>query len=385
VAEQVTRCHELAVATGDASLIRESAVALADAMQERGDRDAARAIIEREYRFWNERDEPAAAELLATLAWFDFDAGRWDDAAGRAARALETNLQYGLDVPWNHLPVAVIAAHRGELETAREHSGLALRLAEKQFGRRTPVLLATQGVVAFFGGDLREAADRFAEAAEVTARLGWRNPGHLWWVPDHVETLLALGAEQAAVDVLDRWESEAARTGSEVSRAHALRCRGLVAAHQGRLDDALGLLERSVEQHERAQDTFGHARALLALGKVRRRQRQKRGARAAIAEALAEFEQLGARTWVDSAAVELGRIGGRTRQEGLTAAERRVAVLVAQGRTNREVAAALVLGERTVETHLTHVYAKLGVRSRAELARTFRPGEQSSGELTIHQ
>ena len=62
------------------------------------------------------------------------------------------------------------------------------------------------------------------------------------------------------------------------------------------------------------------------------------------------------------------------REEGLTAAERRVAALVAEGRTNREVAAALFLGERTVETHLSHVYAKLGVRSRAELARTYPAG-----------
>ena len=71
---------------------------------------------------------------------------------------------------------------------------------------------------------------------------------------------------------------------------------------------------------------------------------------------------------------ELGSIGGRTREEGLTAAERRVAALVAEGRTNREVAAALFLGERTVASHLTHIYAKLGVRSRTELARRARLG-----------
>ena len=65
----------------------------------------------------------------------------------------------------------------------------------------------------------------------------------------------------------------------------------------------------------------------------------------------------------------MGSVGGRTREEGLTAAERRVAVLVAEGRTNREVAAALFLGERTVASHLTHIYAKLGIRSRTELAR----------------
>ena len=100
-----------------------------------------------------------------------------------------------------------------------------------------------------------------------------------------------------------------------------------------------------------------------------RRARQKRGAREAIEAALAGFEQLGAATWVEKARSELGRIGGRTRQEGLTAAERRVAVLVAEGRTNREVAAALFLTERTIASHLTHIYAKLGIRSRTELAR----------------
>ena len=88
--------------------------------------------------------------------------------------------------------------------------------------------------------------------------------------------------------------------------------------------------------------------------------------------ATAALERLGAQTWVDKARAELGSIGGRTREEGLTAAERRVAELAAQGRTNREVAAALFLSERTVESHLTRVYAKLGVRSRTELSRSLR-------------
>ena len=75
-------------------------------------------------------------------------------------------------------------------------------------------------------------------------------------------------------------------------------------------------------------------------------------------EAVAIFERCGAMGWAERARSELGRIGGRRREQGLTPAERRVAALVAEGGTNREVAAALFLGERTVETHLSHIYAK---------------------------
>ena len=86
-------------------------------------------------------------------------------------------------------------------------------------------------------------------------------------------------------------------------------------------------------------------------------------------DALAVFEQLGAPLWAEQTRAELARIGGRAlSRDELTEAERRIAGLVAEGRTNREVAAALFLTEHSVETALTRVYRKLGVRSRAELA-----------------
>ena len=172
--------------------------------------------------------------------------------------------------------------------------------------------------------------------------------------------------------VLDVWERDAARVARDWVLAHVTRCRALVAAAQGHVYQAASLLQQAVAQHEDVGDLFGQARAQLALGIVRRRARQKRSAREAIEAALTGFEQLGAATWVEKARSELGRIGGRRREEGLTAAERRVAALVAEGRTNREVAATLFLGERTVASHLTRIYAKLGVRSRTELARRLR-------------
>jgi DNA-binding CsgD family transcriptional regulator len=131
---------------------------------------------------------------------------------------------------------------------------------------------------------------------------------------------------------------------------------------------------QAIAEHVAVGDPFGTARARLALGMVRRRARQKSPARAATTAALDAFESLGATCWAARARAELGQIGGRTRQEGLTAAERRVASLVADGKTNREIAAALFLSERTVASHLTHIYVKLGVRSRTELASRFHIG-----------
>jgi DNA-binding CsgD family transcriptional regulator len=150
---------------------------------------------------------------------------------------------------------------------------------------------------------------------------------------------------------------------------HVSRCRGLVAAAEGDVERAASLLGEAVARHEGVGDPFGRARALLALGVVQRRERRQRAPREALREALAGFEELGAATWAAKAREELASVGGRRRVDGLTPAERRVAALVADGRTNREVAAALFLGERTVASHLTHIYAKLGVRSRTELAR----------------
>jgi DNA-binding CsgD family transcriptional regulator len=228
------------------------------------------------------------------------------------------------------------------------------------------------GLVALWSGDAATAAELLGKADRQAAALGWGEPGMRPWSGDYVEALLELGRIHEAVGVVDVWAADAIRLGRKWVLAQVTRSRGLVAAAQGNVDQAAMLLQQAVAQHEEVGDSFGRARALLALGIVCRRARQKSAARDAIGAALAGFEHLGAATWIEKARDELGSIGGRQREEGLTAAERRVAALVAEGRTNREVAAALFLGERTVASHLTHIYAKLGVRSRTELARRLR-------------
>jgi DNA-binding CsgD family transcriptional regulator len=379
------RAHDIALAAGDADLLRRARLLQFETIEKK-DHSVARALLEREYEESRERDDLAAAEALHRLAWVELWAGMWERAADYAERSLDLMTQYGLEVPWAHLPVAVVAAHRGRLELARLHSERSLRLGEEQFGRHTPVHLGTLGFIAWQEGDWQMALRWFSEAEAVTTRLGWRDAGRRWWVADQIEVLLERDRIDEAVRVLDVWEAER-KAGDEWALADVSRCRGLYEAALGNVAAAAALLEAAVAQHEAAGDSFGRGRALLALGIVARRQRQKRAARDSIETALAVFEELGAATWVERARSELGRFGGRIREEGLTAAERRVAALVAEGRTNREVAAALFLGERTVESHLSHVYAKLGIRSRAELARVYRPAsvpvEQTSGDLTI--
>jgi DNA-binding CsgD family transcriptional regulator len=367
-----SRVRDFPSAVGGDLLVREATLATVNTLAPVRTRKQARELLEREYDEWRERDEPRSSRALWGLAWVEFWAGRWALAAEYAARARDISLQYGLEMPQDHLPSAVIAVHRGQLDLAREHAERGLELGHEQFRGRPVQLMAVLGLVARSSGDPSGATEWFEKAERRASELGWGEPSLRWWTADYAELLLELGRIDDAVRVVDLWDSDAERVAREWVLAQATRCRGLIAAARGDVVRAESLLDRAVTQHEEVGDPFGGARALLGLGIVRRRKRQKRGANDAIQLALESFERLEAATWVAKARSELGRIGGRQREEGLTPAERRVASLVAEGRTNREVAAALFLTERTVASHLSHVYAKLGVRSRTELARQLR-------------
>ncbi len=362
----------LAAALGGERLVQEATQAIVNTLAPAARRGEARALFEQELRAWRERDEPRSARALWGLAWVELWAGRWELAADLAAAAHDIAIQYGLEVPQDHLPNAVIAVHRGQLELAREHSERALGLAEAQFGFHPPQHLAVLGLVALWSGEPVVAKTWLGTAEARAAELGWGEPSVRWWTADHVELLLELGRFDDAVLLLDAWEADAVRVDRDWVLAQVIRCRALVAAARGEVEPALALLNRAVAAHDAIGDPFGRARALLALGTIRRRARQKRPALEAIEAAIEGFDAIGASGWATKARAESGRIGGRRRAEGLTSAEQRVASLAAEGRTNQEIAAALFLGERTVASHLTHVYAKLGVRSRTELARRLR-------------
>jgi DNA-binding CsgD family transcriptional regulator len=362
------QARDFAAAVGGDHLVQEATLAFVNTNAPTAHRKATRAVLEREHLEWRERDELRAALALWGLSWIEFWAGRWELAAAHAAGAHDISVQYGLERPQGHLPIAVIAAHRGLLDLARDHSERALVLAEVSIGVHPPQHLATIGLVSLWEGDQPGGLDWLARATRQAGEFGWGEPSLRWWTGDYVELLLASDQADEAERVLETWQADAQRVGRAWVLAHVTRCRGLLAAAEGDIEGGTALLQQAVEEHQAVGDPYGRARALLAFGVVSRRARLKRGAREAIEAADAAFTQLGASYWAGVAREELGRVGGRRRTAGLTAAEQRVARLVVEGKTNREVAATLFLGERTVASHLTHIYAKLGVRSRTELA-----------------
>jgi DNA-binding NarL/FixJ family response regulator len=153
--------------------------------------------------------------------------------------------------------------------------------------------------------------------------------------------------------------------------AAAKRCDGVVRLCSGKRDDqATAQMTEAAADFGRLGLPFDQARTLLALGRALRRAKRWGAARAALQEAETVFHGVGSLGWVEAAQSELARVGARrpSRSGELTPAEQHVAELAAEGRSNKEIARALHVTVSTVEAHLSRVYAKLGVRSRSQLA-----------------
>jgi DNA-binding CsgD family transcriptional regulator len=270
---------------------------------------------------------------------------------------------------------ALVAAGRGQEDRGRSDAESALALAlEHDAMIATITGVWALGVLDLSLGRADEAHRRLALLVERLEAAGVEEPGSMRFVTDDIEALILLGQLDEAAALLDRTDKRARKLDRASVRAACARCDGLLAAATRDNDAAEDAFRRALREHERMTIPFDRARTLVALGSLLRRTGRKRDARETLEEAHAEFGQLGAALWAKAARAELARIGGRapSRRE-LTPTEENVAALVGEGRTNREVAAALFVTERTVEYHLGNIYRKLGVRSRAELVRRLAP------------
>jgi DNA-binding CsgD family transcriptional regulator len=191
-------------------------------------------------------------------------------------------------------------------------------------------------------------------------------------LPDLVEAAVRAGRPEVAASATTRLVGNAREGAPEWELAVAARCRALITrspeAKERLLSEALAL-------HDRDRRLFSRARTQLLLGEHLRRERRRVEARAQLRAATETFERLGATPWEQRARTELRATGEKARKREastltqLTPQQLHIVRLVAEGATNKEVAAQLFLSPRTVDHHLRNVFAKLGISSRAELIR----------------
>ena len=332
--------------------------------------DAARTLaLELRAAFAARGDAWGESFALWELGLLEWRAGNWREGELHAASSLEIRSQLGRVMPHDEFPLAILAAHQGRIDEARTRSQGASARAEA-----AGIRIAQSGHEWVLGFVELSLGDATGALPHLRRSFDLRNafmhePGMRVELGDLLEALVATGELHEADRILETWEARAGALDRAWALAILARCRALLVAAGGELDVALACFERSIAEHARDVDPFSYARTLLAQGRTQRRAKRRGAARATLDTALSEFERLGAQLWADQTRAELARIGGRSSsRDELTEAEQRIAALVAAGKTNREVAAALFLTERSVETALTRIYRKLGVRSRSELA-----------------
>jgi DNA-binding CsgD family transcriptional regulator len=225
-----------------------------------------------------------------------------------------------------------------------------------------------------------QAHAQLQPVVEYLDRMGSAEPGIIPCIPDDIEALVMLGR----LDEAEALVVALAEKGRLLDRPWALatsgRCQGLLSGARGDVANARLALEQALVEHRRVPQPFELARTLLVRGATERRAKQKRAARSFLEQALGIFDELGAPLWSAKATAELARVGpGATGPSQLTPTEQRIALLVGEGRTNREVADALFVSVKTVEANLTRIFHKLDIRSRAELIRTIAATPNAAG------
>jgi ATP/maltotriose-dependent transcriptional regulator MalT len=301
-----------------------------------------------------------------------FLAQRFDEAVLAATEALKLATETGSE-NFELLGLAILAA----VAAIRGDDDLARRRGEEVLERATARGLAVRAASARRALALIDLGrGRWSEALEQLDALSETPPGFsrplvaLMSAPDRLEAAVRAGrADKArlALEMFEEWatSSEAVWARPRLASCRAMATEGEVAT--GHFEEALRLLDDA--------RPFDRARIHLIYGEHLRRERQRLEARTQLRAALEGFEALGAEPWAERARSELRASGETARKRDpstlsqLTPQELQIARLVAQGLSNKEVAAQLFLSPRTIDSHLRNVFAKLGITSRIQLAR----------------
>lgn len=384
--EQTTEWARRALLSPDASreswslLASSFTLSLADEVQE--SLDALRRML-------RESQQKAAvwsyALALSSRAFVLHGMGAYTDAL--------TDAQTSVDIigqeRWGHtstMPqtaLATVLVERGEPARAQELLESITRPRMDRFVMEYHWYLMARARTRWALGDAEGALAQFLECGRSLDEAGVNNPVFLpWWV-EAVAVLDDLERTHEAHAVVEHADSLARRWPTLRGRALAALARGMITPGE----DGIEHFSRSVELFAASPARAEHARAEFLLGRALMRRGSPRAARDHLRTAADLAQRCGALVLADTARKLLVTAGGRMRRMSaapldlLTGTERKVADLAAAGTSNRSIAESLFVTVRTVETHLTSVYRKLGVRRRSELEPLLRSLEASEGEL----
>jgi DNA-binding CsgD family transcriptional regulator len=315
---------------------------------------------------------PAMAFLTTHRGYFFFRSGdlAFAEADARTALDLMTTHDIRLGARFALALLIECLIEAGQLAAAEETLRSSALGSEIPPGLANNNLLETRGRLRIAQGNARVGLDDLIEFGRRDQLWGAANPVASRWRSTACLALRAAGDEAGALKMVAEEVARARRWGAASGIGIALRAAALIenSASLELLTEAVGVLERSPAKLE-------HARALTDLGAAQRRANRRADARKTLEQALKIARLCGTGALAERADVELRAAGGRSsdpsrsRLEQLTVSERRVAELAAKGHSNPQIAQTLFVTRKTIETHLGHIYSKLEISGRAELAR----------------
>jgi DNA-binding NarL/FixJ family response regulator len=313
---------------------------------------------------------PILAIVAAGRTWVGDHAGAYADA-GEAAE-LADYLGYAADAAVAVELLAWQSAARGLHDDAREALDRARVLIDRAGTTGVAAHYAlTAAFCALCRGDLADMVTVLEARIAVDGGLGEMGQP-LGVAPLLVEAYVGLGRTDEAIELTRRYAEASSATAPPSTAALVLRCQGLTTPES---PAAVAAFEQALLAHAESADPFEGARTRLLHGSRLRREGQRVAARDQLRIAQDAFRQMGLSHWAELAGAELAATGATARPRGegtdepLTAQETRVALLVAEGLSNKEVAATLFLSPKTIERHLGNIFRKRGFKSRTELAR----------------
>ncbi|MGW7105469.1 LuxR C-terminal-related transcriptional regulator [Streptomyces xanthophaeus] len=317
-------------------------------------------------------------DIWRSLAEVDSGLGNCSRALRWAALAVDLTAAAGLSPGPAWYTAALAHSHGGSFPQALRYAAQGLRASREEHDTlHTTRSLWILGAVHLHQGHVEEAATALAEVDALEAHAGAADPAVLRWQADAVEAFAASGRTARAHALLDLMqESVGPHSGHAPLRAALTRARAACLHLDGAHDEAVELLADAARSFVALGRPVEEGRAHLARGRVERRRRRAAAARTAWERARTVFEEAGARPWTALADDHLSHLAGRppaASSPELTEHELRLAGLVCAGATNQEAAQQMFISAKTVESTLSRIYRKLGIRNRTQLTATLGP------------